>query len=447
LFFAYLDQGRYEDAYKLLASIKARTPVYADLSGNVGGVNDDYGRVLKLEAQYLLYTDHVSEGVKKLDELHRNAPFDPSFISARSDAALVEERPHEASQRYQDALVDHPDDIETLAGLGKTEIELNQYDRAATISAQFGDRFPDNNTVKTYQEEYAAYRSPQLIVTANAQKGNSVLADNDWAVDTLLYSMPLANYWRIFAHQFSGRANTGDGFNVSRIRNGVGGDFRFYGLDAAAEVDRSTGPQAYTGVAGSIAYAPTDHWRFSTAADTNDNALPWKAYQVGVTGRTASGDIRYTVDAYRYFDVGYGVSRYSDQNLHQQWNATWYERLLSTPRHELSMWVDLNTNGNTLENTAYFNPHRDLTGQITTMYQWTPWRNADRSFSQRVYATVGGYRQTDIGNSLLGEVRLEQQWQLGPRATVSYGIGVSSQRFDHQRETSKLIYLNLNVPL
>jgi biofilm PGA synthesis protein PgaA len=88
-----------------------------------------------------------------------------------------------------------------------------------------------------------------------------------------------------------------------------------------------------------------------------------------------------------------------------------------------------------------------MTGQITTMYQWTPWRNADRSFSQRVYATVGGYRQTDIGNSLLGEVRLEQQWQLGPRATVSYGIGVSSQRFDHQRETSKLIYLNLNVPL
>lgn len=81
------------------------------------------------------------------------------------------------------------------------------------------------------------------------------------------------------------------------------------------------------------------------------------------------------------------------------------------------------------------------------MYQWTPWRDAEKSFAQRVYGTVGGYRQTDIGNSLLWEVRLEQQWQLGTRASLAYGIGVASQRMDHTRETSKLIYLNLNIPL
>jgi hypothetical protein len=234
---------------------------------------------------------------------------------------------------------------------------------------------------------------------------------------------------------------------VSRVRNGIGGDFRYYGWDAAAEVNHTTGPQARTGGAGTVAFEPDDHWKFSTGIDTNDNALPWKAYQAGVTGRTASADARYQFDDYRYFDLAYGVSRYSDTNLHQEWNGTWYERLFNTPRHEVSMWVDVNTNSNTVANTAYFNPLRDYTAQWTGMYQWTPWRDVDKSFSQRVYTTVGGYRQVDVGNSLLWEVRLEQQWQFGTKASLAYGIGLSSQRQDRTRDTSKIIYLNLNIPL
>ncbi|MEA3122915.1 MAG: biofilm synthesis protein PgaA [Paraburkholderia sp.] len=447
LFFAYLDSGRYENAQQLLKSISASTPIRADLSEHPEDVNEDYGRVKKLQAQYLLYTDHTREGIAALDALRHEAPFDPALISARSDASLVQQRPREAQKVYEGTLVDHPGDIETLAGLGRTALQLNQYDRAAEINSTFGDRFPDNNTVRNFQNDYTAYRSPQLIVAANGQKGNSVIADNDWGVNTLLYSMPFATYWRIFADQFSGHANTGDGNSVSRFRNGIGGDFRFNGIDAAAEANQSTGPQGRTGGAGSLSYEPDDRWRFSAGVDSNTNTLPWKAYQQGITGRTATGSVRYSVDDYRYFDLAYGVSRYSDTNLNQQWVGTWYERLLNTPRHMIATWAELSTGSNTLANTAYFNPHRDMTAQITTLYQWTPWRDADRSFSQRIYGTVGGYRQTNIDNSLLWEVRLEQQWQLGTHVSLAYGIGVASQRMDRTRDTSKLVYLNLNIPL
>jgi hypothetical protein len=141
------------------------------------------------------------------------------------------------------------------------------------------------------------------------------------------------------------------------------------------------------------------------------------------------------------------VGRYSDTNLNQQWTATWYEQFLNTPRHQIATWVEFNTNSNTVTNTVYFSPPRDYTAQVTAMYQWTPWRNADKSFAQRVYATFGGYRQSNVGDSALWEVRLEQAWQLGTQATLAYGLGVASQRMDRTRETSKLIYLNLNIPL
>ncbi|MDQ7978645.1 poly-beta-1,6 N-acetyl-D-glucosamine export porin PgaA [Paraburkholderia sp. SARCC-3016] len=447
LFFAYLDSGRYDNAQQLLKQISASTPIRADLSEHPEDVNEDYGRVKKLQAQYLLYTDRTREGVEALDTLRHEAPFDPALISARSDASLIQQRPREAERLYAGTLVDHPGDIETLAGLGETALQLNQYDRAAEVNATFADQFPDNNTVRKFQRDYEAYKSPQLIVAANGQKGNSVIADNDWGVDTQLYSQPIAKYWRVFAHQFSGRADTGDGDSVSRVRNGIGADFRLNGIDAAAEVDHSTGGNSYTGAAGTFGYALDDHWHFQAGFDTNSNGLPWKAYQAGITGRTLGASARYSVDDRRYFDLAYGVGRYSDTNLNQQWAAIWYERFLNTPSHQISTWVEFNTSSNTVTNTVYFSPPREYTAQVTAMYQWTPWRNADKSFAQRVYATFGGYRQSNVGDSALWEVRLEQAWQLGTQATLAYGIGVASQRMDRTRETSKLIYLNLNIPL
>lgn len=447
LFFAYLDQGHYEAAQELVSTMARNTPAQNELSEDVDKTNPEYGRVKKLQAQYLLYTNHVSEGLEALDALRKEAPFDPSFLTARADGSLVLERPYASQRMYQQAQADHPGDIESLVGIGKSALQLHQYDQAKAVAAAFDDNFPDNNSVKNFQREYRVYERPQLIIDGTGERGNSVLADHAWGIDTRLYSSPLADYWRIFAHQYSGRADTGDGQSVSRVRNGIGADYRRDGWEAAAEVHQSTGGNGKTGGTGTLGFQPNDHWRFDTSVDSDDNALPWKAYQVGVTGRTARASARYSQDDARYFNVMYGVSRYSDTNLHQEWEGTWYQRLMNQPRHQVSIWLDVGSTSNNLHNTFYFNPRRDYTAQLRTMYQWTPWRYAEKLFSQRVYATVGGYKEDGFGDSMLWEVRLEQYWQLGRKASLTYGIGVGSKRYDATRETTKLIYVNLNIPL
>ncbi len=75
-----------------------------------------------------------------------------------------------------------------------------------------------------------------------------------------------------------------------------------------------------------------------------------------------------------------------------------------------------------------------MTAQVTALYSWTPWRDAEKSFSQGVYGTIGGYREIGFGNSLLWEVRFEQKWQFSAHASLAYGIGVESQRMDNTRE-------------
>lgn len=447
LFFAYLDQGHYEAARELVAMMARNTPVHNELSEDADKTNPEYGRVKKLQAQYLLYTNHVKEGLQALETLRNAAPFDPSFLTARADGSLVLERPYASQSIYRQAQADHPGDIESLVGIGKTALQLHQYDQAKAVATAFDGNFPDNNSVKNFQREYRVYERPQLIIDAIGERGNAVLADHAWAVDTRLYSSPMADYWRVFAHQYSGRADTGDGQSVSRIRNGLGGDFRRDGWEAAAEVHQSTGGHGKTGGTGTLAFQPNDHWRFGAGVDSDDNALPWKAYQAGITGRAATASARYSQDDARYFNVMYGASRYSDTNFHQQWQGTWYERLMNQPRHQVSIWLDVGSSRNTLDGTAYFNPRHDYVAQLRSMYQWTPWRYAEKLFAQRVYVTAGGYKQDGFGASMLWEARLEQFWQLGRKASLTYGIGVGSRRYDSNRETTKLIYLNLNVPL
>lgn len=447
LFFAYLDQGHYEAALKLVSMMARSTPAQTELSEDLDKTNPEYGHVKKLQAQYLLYTNHVKEGVQALDALRKDAPFDPSLLTARADGSLVLERPYASQSIYRQSQADHPGDIESLVGLGKTALQLHQYDQAKAVAAAFDGNFPDNNSVKNFQREYRVYERPQLVIDAIGERGNAVLADHAWGVDTRLYSSPMADYWRVFAHQYTARGDTGDGQSVSRIRNGLGGDFRRDGWEAAAELHQSTGGQGKTGGTGTVAFQPNDDWRFGAGVDSNDNALPLKAYQAGVTGRTATASARYSQDDARYFNVMYGASRYSDTNFHQMWQGTAYQRLLNQPRHQVAIWLDVGTTSNTLDGTAYFNPRRDYTAQLRTMYQWTPWRYAEKSFSQRVYVTAGGYRQDGFGDSMLWEARLEQFWQLGRKASLTYGIGIGSRRFDSNRETTKLIYLNLNVPL
>lgn len=447
LFFAYLDGGHFEAAHAVIDTMARTTPITDPLSEDNDKVNPKYGRVRKLQAQYLLYTNRVHDGVQALEALRKDAPFDPTLLSARADGSMVQERPYASMELYRQSLADHPADLESLVGVGKAALELRQYDQAKQVATVFDSSFPDSVIVKNFQRDYDVYLRPQLIIDANGQRGNTVLADHAWSVDTLLYSSPMFDYWRIFAHQYSGQADTGDGLSVSRIRNGAGAEYRRDAWIAAAEVHQSTGGSGKTGGTGSISLVPDDHLRLTAVVDSDDNSLPWKAYQAGVTGRSATVSARYSVDDSRYFNLRYMASRYSDSNLHQEWQGTAYQRVLNQPRHVVAIWLDMGSNSNTLSDVAYFNPHRESVAQVRAMYEWTPWRYAQKSFSQRVYATAGGYRQDGFGTSMLWELRLEQFWRLGRKASLSYGIGVGSQRYDATRETTKLIYLNLNVPL
>ncbi|KVF79157.1 hypothetical protein WS75_05090 [Burkholderia sp. FL-7-2-10-S1-D7] len=444
LFWSYVDQGRAADAQQVLDDIGKSLPPAKEVR-NYGPEESDFLRYYRLRAQYLIYTGRVDEGIAALEQLEQQVPFNAEVRAAHADAVSGQAHPRQAIAMYRASLTDHPDSVEMLAGLGRAALVADDYATAKYVDQTVDDVFPDSGAVRGFKRDYKAYRSPVFTTDLSYEHGNSALADNSFTSDSYVYSQPFGDNWRVFSHTFFGHAQTDSG-NVSRTRTGVGGDYRHGPLTVQGEVTRSFGSDGRTGGRGSIAYALNDYWTVSAGLDTNDNSLPWKAYAAHIWGRSANVSVVYRQNDRREVKLSYGVSRYSDSNLHQEISATATQRVYTTANQLVNVSLDLGTDSNTRQDAPYFSPGRDYAAAATVMHQLTLWKKGDMGLQQRISVSGGAYNERGFGTSPLWSARLEHAWTFKHDITLSYGVEVSSHAYDGQRERSETGFMSVNLP-
>lgn len=444
LFFALTDQNKYAQAHQVLEDIRTALPPPNEVqTWNLA--NDDYMLYYQLLAQYEIYIGQTSAGMAGLERLKQQVPFSADVRNAQADAVLGLSQTRRARDMYTATLTDHPDNLEALAGLGRTSLMLDDFSNARLVDNAFDDTFPENASVRSFKRDYNAYRAPELSIEFNGEHGNSVLADNEYSIDTEIYSPPIYDNWRVFADTFFGHANTDIG-NVSRTRTGVGGDFRNGPLQVSAEVTRSIGSDARTGGNGELTYAFSDYISASASVDSDTNNLPFKAYVEHLWGKTAQASVNFTDSDQRSASLSYSATRFSDTNFNQEIAASGTQRVFTTANQFVNVTMNLNTTSNTVPNAAYYAPARDYTAEFVAMHQWAIWRAGEQQLLQRIYLTVGAYNERGYGTSAEGGIRIEQAWTFRHDITLTYGIGGLSHEYDGDRELSGTAYATLTVP-
>ncbi|WP_321803801.1 poly-beta-1,6 N-acetyl-D-glucosamine export porin PgaA [Burkholderia sp. BCC1993] len=444
LFWSYVDQARAADAKQVLDDMGKSLPPVNEVR-NVGPEESDYLRYYRLRAQYLIFTGHTDEGIAALEQLEKEVPFNAEVRAAHADAVSGQSHPRQAIAMYRASLTDHPDSVEMLAGLGRAALTADDYATAKNVDQTLDNTFPDSGAVRGFKRDYKAYRSPVFTTDLSFEHGNSALADNSFTSDSYVYSQPFGDNWRVFSHTFFGHAQTDSG-SVSRTRTGIGGDYRHGPLTVLGEVTRSFGGDGRTGGRGTIAYALNDYWTVSAGLDSNDNSLPWKAYAAHIWGRSANASVVYRQNDRREVKLSYGVSRYSDSNLHQEITAIATQRVYTSAKQLVNVSLDLGTDSNTRRDAPYFSPGRDYAAAATVMHQLTLWKKGDMALQQRVSASGGVYNERGFGTSPLWSARLEHAWTFKHDITLSYGVEISSHAYDGQRERSETGFLSLNLP-
>ncbi|WP_175771311.1 poly-beta-1,6 N-acetyl-D-glucosamine export porin PgaA [Burkholderia ambifaria] len=444
LFWSYVDRARAADAKQVLDDMGKSLPPATEVR-NYGPGESDYLRYYRLRAQYLIFTGHADEGIAALEQLEKEVPFNAEVRAAHADAVSGQAHPRQAISMYRASLADHPDSVEMLAGLGRASLTADDYASAKAVDQTLDNTFPDSGAVRSFKRDYKAYRSPIFTTDLSFEHGNSALADNSFTSDSYIYSQPFGDNWRVFSHTFFGHAQTDSG-SISRTRTGIGGDYRHGPLTVLGEVTRSFGGDGRTGGRGSIAYALNDYWTVSGGLDSNDNSLPWKAYAAHIWGRSANASVVYRQNDRREVRLSYGVSRYSDSNLHQEITATATQRVYTAANQLVNVSLDLGTGSNTRRDAPYFSPGRDYTAAATVMHQLTLWKKGDMGLQQRISVSGGAYNERGFGTSALWSARLEHAWTFKHDITLSYGVEVSSHAYDGERERSETGFLSLNLP-
>ncbi|HKT96761.1 MAG TPA: poly-beta-1,6 N-acetyl-D-glucosamine export porin PgaA [Paraburkholderia sp.] len=444
LFYALTDQNKYTQAHQVLEDIHGALPPANEMHP-WDAANDDYLRYYRLLAQYQIYIGQTNEGMAGLKRLEEQVPFSAQVRDAQADATLGMGKTRQARDMYVATLTDHPDNLEALSGLGRASLALEDYPNAHRIASAFDDTFPENGSVRSFERDYKAYLAPVLTVGVNGEHGASALADNQFSIDTTLYSPPIFDNWRVFAHTFYGHAVTDIG-NVSRTRTGVGGDYRRGALSVTAEATRSLGGDGRTGGNGEVSYAFNDYLSASAGVDSDSNSLPMKAYLNHIWGKTAQVNLNFNDTDRRSASLSYSAARYSDSNFNQEITLSGTQRVFTTANQQVNVSLNLDTSSNTISNAAYYAPSRDYTAEVVAMHQWAIWRSGERALVQRFYVTAGAYNERGFGTSAELGARIEHNWTFSHDVTLKYGFGVLSHAYDGSREFSELAYATLTVP-
>jgi len=444
LFYAYTDQNKYVEAGKVLDDISAALPP-ADQVRRGDIANDDYLKLNRLRAQYLIYVGKPEAGMAELKRLEDQVPFSAEVRNAEADAALSQGRNLAAKDMYVATLNDHPDNIEALAGLGRTSLNTGDYSNARQINDAFATTFPENGSVRNFRRDYNAWRAPTVSVETNGEHGASAVADDQFSLDTYLYSPPMYDNYRVFAHTFYMYATTDIG-KINRVRTGAGGDYRKGPLTITGEVSRSLGGDGRTGGNGQVEYAFNDYFKALAEFDSDSNELPSKAYVDHIFGRTGRVGFTYTDGDRRSADISYSAGRYSDENFHQEIAAGGSQRIFTAANQLINATVRLGTSSNSKNNVVYYSPSRDYSAELGVMHQWAVWRSGERSLLQRFYVSGGAYNERGFGTSGFWAARLEHAWTFSRDITLTYGIGIGRHAYDGEQETSETAYVLLTVP-
>ena len=446
LAYAYLDTGRFEEADALLARIEGATPATLRLAPEAGLPNGEYTEANGIRAMLLLYGDRHALAQQRFALLTGEAPLNAEFAAGAGLAERLRDHPEAALARYEALAADHPHDIGARAGHVEALLDAGEFREARRRAESLEADAPDTAQVRDLARKRRAATGPRLDLDAEAASGGAAIANREWRVASRLSSGLIDDEWRVFYDQVLGRADTSDG-NGNWARGGIGLAWqRGRWLAEGALQHANTGPYR-TSAAGRIDYRAGDAWRLSATFDGDSKELPWKARIAGIGARETSLGVSHVVNEARRFELQWQRLDFSDGNLRNGLDFSWRERWVSTPRFQLETRLGAGTSRGRQQEAAYFSPPRDASALLTVRAQWLNWKSDDRQFFQAIEIGGGSYRQAGFGTGPLWSVRYEHRWNLGPKLSLRYGLGISSHPYDGVRERQRSVFLNLSMPL
>ncbi|WP_445143477.1 poly-beta-1,6 N-acetyl-D-glucosamine export porin PgaA [Dyella sp. Tek66A03] len=437
LFYALSDMGDYPEATRSIDAYAAALPLRRHLDNKYNGE--------RLSADVLadrarIYSDQLDEAQRRLSYRLSQSPYNMEVRQAMASLALTRGWPRTALQMEAGVTMTAPCDASAFADLSETALTAQDWTqgRAALRTAEALDR--DNAAVRRAETSMDLHDRFELSTDVNFQhsptnssNASSYFGNDDWNANTILYSPPLDDRWRLFLHNYTALADF-SGSWTRWVRDGAGVDWRLLNWHLAAEVNG--GNVGGAGGIVSVGWAPNDHWTFDAEGAYRTNEIPLKAVHDGIYANDATLGAEWRLNESLGISARATRAHFTDGNQRTALSVQWAQRWVSNDRWHIETLLGTSGSSNSLsEPVNYFNPRRDHEVMLTGIGDYVTWRNYDYLFTQRLEAGVGRYGQQGYPAGDITYLRYAHAWQLGRAIEWHYGIAVLRRPYDGVRET------------
>lgn len=383
-----------------------------------------------------LYQGDTPRAQAALDDMVKEAPGNASLRTARSQVYRARDLPRHAERDLKIAETQSPTAIDIELSQAETALALQEWHQAKLLHDDLMARAPEDLAVQRLAREWDVHNMAEWRTTASrgVTTNSPVLGSHDWNIDTVLYSPPINENWRVFA---------GTGYSQGEFDEGngyygwtrAGAEWRSRDITAQAEVsDNRYGHGTKTGAAASVSVDLSDHWQAGAGAALLSRDTPLRALKNNITANSLNASLRWRGDERREWTLAVTPSFFSDGNNRLEASLTGRQRLYTAPKVQVDALLSLAASHNTENDAPYFNPKSDLTALPALRITHTLYQRYETRWEQQFLLGAGTYSQQGFGTGGIFTVGYGQHYRFNDVLDIGFMITGTSRPYDGQRE-------------
>jgi poly-beta-1,6 N-acetyl-D-glucosamine export porin PgaA len=443
LFNALADMGEYEALQKLVEEMVQQEAPWHRPTEQTWIANERFASAAEVSAVAHAYRDEYDSALEQIDAMLSIAPANGSLRLSRAAISRWRGWYSKSAQDVAQVAVTGEYKLRTIVDRGQLSLDTQAYDQVAPALIEAKELHALDKAVVDLEKRWRLHERSEFVTEGRfGHSDGSRVGNRYYAIDSHLYSSPLATHYRLFGHGVSRFASfdEGDGRD-SRLGAGLG--YRVPGLTVRGEINSGFEQYKGSGVSLRADWRFSDYWFMSAEGAINSASMPLRGLRVGISADEVNSTFGYRWHEARQAQVTVGAMRMDDGNRRELISAGYRQRVFSTPRQNITALLGFYASRNSLADTVYFNPQSDRDVSAEALHEWRIFRDYDRSLIQRVGLKTGSYYQDGFGSNTWWTARWEQQWQLNAATYLGYGVILGRRHYDGDAEREINYFFNL----
>ncbi|WP_198263371.1 poly-beta-1,6 N-acetyl-D-glucosamine export porin PgaA [sulfur-oxidizing endosymbiont of Gigantopelta aegis] len=451
LAYAYLDQGKTTEAIHLIQTRNENTPIWRkDHSGDITKNNDEKLQVEILQANIFAYADDLDGSQTRFENMRNNAPNNLELIDNLAQVYRWRGWPETSARALQLAHTIEPDYLYAQINHTYNLIETQQFAKAEQNLAQLSNKGDHQYALQKLQKDWDLINKRQFLSWVDVgdsdsknQASQSNYGNSDMSIESYLYDALYDNKYRPYIHQFFSQSDFTEGKDQYE-RLGIGVEYRQQRNTTQIELSDSYTSRSDPGISINSEQWFNDYLQLAIGYNSFSNNVPVRAYFHDIDGLDYRLSGQWRFNELSSINSGFEILDYSDGNQRDSWSLSFSHRLINQPNYKMQITPNYFQSKNSQPGGPYFAPKSDKSYGINIRNEWLSYKMSDKQFKQILELDLGKYEQETFNTETTTSFLYQHEWILNKTLSFSYGLKVSRNYYDGDKEKRKSAFASLN---